>query len=155
MAARLTSSKYDTMNASAASCRAVSALSWNLTVKSLLSSRLLHISRTKRRNGATLSSKSVDFWYLRISLRTATKAQALCSRRAKNLKELRLPQSHRAPANPALLLGHRCNSRVLQEQTSRKKKLHNISKVDREISHKSASPCSAGPHMRKNSPGSS
>ena len=64
MAHRLVSSKTSTRYASDASCSAKTALPWNL--KPLL--MFWAISRTSLWNGSFLIRRSVDFWYLRISL---------------------------------------------------------------------------------------
>ena len=64
MAHRLVSSKTSMRYASEASWSAKTALPWNL--KSLL--MFWAISRTSLWNGSFLIRRSVDFWYLRISL---------------------------------------------------------------------------------------
>ena len=67
IAAKFVSSNSDTMYASVASCNATIAVAWNL--RSFLKSPA--ISLTNRWNGNFLISRSVDFWYRRIS-RSAT-----------------------------------------------------------------------------------
>ena len=72
MAHRLVSSKRDTKNASAASCRHMMALPWKH--RSLLPTSWA-ISRTSREKGSFLMRSSVPFWYHQISWRATVPGQ--------------------------------------------------------------------------------
>ena len=74
MAHKFVSSKSPTRYASEASCRAITAELWKR--RSVLKSWA--ISLTRRWKGSFLMSSSVDFWYLRISLRATVPGLYLC-----------------------------------------------------------------------------
>merc|ERR1712224_951651 len=73
MAQRLVSSKSPTREASEASWRAITAEDWKR--RSVLKSWA--ISLTRRWNGSLRMRSSVDFWYLRISLRATVPGRYL------------------------------------------------------------------------------
>lgn len=75
MAQRLASENRRTMNASAASCRAIKAYPCHIMCSRL---NVWHTSRTSRENGALRSRRPVDFWYLRISMSARVPGRNLC-----------------------------------------------------------------------------